>query len=105
MVRAAADVIMSCEQRSGEAEGPRDHEREPETAGAGLQDALQGERALSHTHTHTHWATVLAACSPAALLVQEEMVRLQQNIEELKAASGQDNEEEKVASVRVCLWR
>lgn len=28
--------------------------------------------------------------------VQEEMVRLQQNIEELKAASGQDNEEEKV---------
>lgn len=30
--------------------------------------------------------------------VQEEMARLQQNIEELKAASGQDNDEEKVGS-------
>ena len=30
------------------------------------------------------------------MFVQEEMVRLQQSIEELRAASGQDSEEEKV---------
>ncbi|XP_056909671.1 coiled-coil domain-containing protein 93 isoform X4 [Takifugu flavidus] len=39
------------QQRSGEAEGPRDHEREPEAAGAGLQDALQrgdGPSAAEH---------------------------------------------------------
>lgn len=29
-------------------------------------------------------------------VVQEEMARLQQSVEELKAAAGQDNEEEKV---------
>jgi len=33
--------------------------------------------------------------------VQEEMARLQQNIEELKAASGQDTEEEKVGAQSV----
>lgn len=34
------DVIMSCEQRCGEAEGSGDHEREAEAAGAAVQDAL-----------------------------------------------------------------
>lgn len=35
-------------QRAGEDEGSGDHEREPEAAGAGLQDALQSE----YTDTH-----------------------------------------------------
>lgn len=73
-------------------------------------------RVSAHTHTRTYFHHIplpppsqTSGLDPGLVLtssvcLQEEMVRLQQNIEELKAASGQDDGEEKVPSpLPLCL--
>lgn len=81
------------EQLAGEAEGSGDHEREPEAAGAGVQNTLQSECISFHTEQQQNRTSYITMF---LVDVQEEMARLQQNIEELKMASGHDTEEEKV---------
>lgn len=97
-------MLCSVEQLAGEAEGSGDNEWEPEAAGAWVSHTLQSEYIITHTYTRTGILLPVNAAvvrvkdffSLCGCCVQEEMVRLQQNIEELKAASGEDTEEEKV---------
>lgn len=52
--------------------------------------------AAVRTGPHAAARLMVDLCVCVCVCTQEEMVRLQQNIEELKSASGQDLEEEKV---------